>query len=70
MFGVFAKQNIRQRTQFGPVEGIVRSYDGSLIQGLPFLFKIKNENKFLHIDISDESRQTFFLFSVLFFFFN
>lgn len=55
-YGIFAKQNIRRRTQFGPVEGVLRPYDGSTFNGLPLLFEIKNENKFLKVDVSDESK--------------
>lgn len=54
-FGVFAKRNIRRRTQFGPIEGILRPYDGSRIEGLPLLLETKDDCEFLFIDVSDES---------------
>ena len=54
-FGVFAKQNIRRRTQFGPIEGILRPYVGSQITGLPLLLEYKEDGDFVQIDVSDES---------------
>lgn len=55
-FGVFAKRNIRRRTQFGPIEGILRPYDESPINGLPLLIETEQKNEFLQIDISNESK--------------
>jgi hypothetical protein len=54
-FGIFAKRNIRRRTQFGPIEGILQLYDGSQINSLPLLLESKEDGEFLQIDVSDES---------------
>lgn len=55
-FGIFAKRNIRRRTLFGPIEGILRPYNGSQIEGLPLLLESKEEGDFFQIDVSDESK--------------
>ena len=60
-FGVFAKRNIRRRTQFGPIEGVLQPYDGSEISGLPLLLESKVDGEFLKIDVSDESMLYFHL---------
>lgn len=56
-FGVFAKRTIRHHTQFGPIEGILQPYNGTPINGLPLLLETKEEDGFIQIDVSDESRQ-------------
>jgi len=54
-YGVFAKRNIRKRTQFGPIEGVLCPYDGSFFENaLPLLYETEN-GEFLKIDVSNES---------------
>lgn len=55
-FGVFAKRNIRSRTQFGPIEGILCPYYGTPFDNaLPLLYETEN-GEFLKIDVSNESK--------------
>ncbi|XP_031780315.1 PR domain zinc finger protein 10 isoform X1 [Nasonia vitripennis] len=61
-FGIFAKRNIRRRTQFGPIEGILRPYNGSKIEGLPLLLESKEEGDFFQIDVSDENSSNWMRF--------
>lgn len=55
IFGVFAKRNIRRRTQFGPIEGVLCPYDGSSFENaLPLLYETES-GEFLKVDVSNES---------------
>ncbi|KAJ8668881.1 hypothetical protein QAD02_000140 [Eretmocerus hayati] len=60
--GVFAKRNICRRTQFGPIEGVVRPYDGSKIDGLPLLLETVGGNEYMRIDVSDENSSNWMRF--------
>ena len=54
-FGVFAKRNIRSRTQFGPIEGVLcPCYDTTFENALPLLLESET-GEFLKIDVSNES---------------
>jgi hypothetical protein len=56
IYGVFAKRNIRKRTQFGPIEGILCTYDGlPFTNALPLLYETEN-GEFLKVDVSNESK--------------
>lgn len=68
-FGVFAKRNIRSRTQFGPIEGILRPYDGTPFENsLPLIYETEN-GEFLKIDVSNESTNEYiYIFSNKYFF--
>ncbi|XP_014204044.1 PR domain zinc finger protein 10-like [Copidosoma floridanum] len=61
-FGVFAKRDIRCRTQFGPIEGILHPYDGSPINGLPLLIETQENEEFIQIDVSDENSSNWMRF--------
>ncbi|XP_012283811.1 PR domain zinc finger protein 10 isoform X2 [Orussus abietinus] len=53
-YGVFAKRNIRKRTQFGPIEGILYVYDQTpFINVLPLLYETA-DGKFMKVDVSNE----------------
>lgn len=55
-YGVFAKRDIRRRTQFGPIEGVLCAYDGSSCEhALPLLYETEN-GEFFKVDVSDESK--------------
>lgn len=55
-YGVFAKRNIRRRTQFGPIEGVLCAYDGSPFENtLPLLYETEN-GEFLKVDVSNECK--------------
>lgn len=55
-YGVFAKRDIRKRTQFGPIEGVLCSYDGSFFENaLPLLYETESGELF-KIDVSNESK--------------
>lgn len=55
-YGVFAKRNIRKRTQFGPIEGVLCAYDGSLFKNaLPLLYESET-GELLKVDVSNESK--------------
>lgn len=55
-YGVFAKRNIRKRTQFGPIEGVLCAYDGSPFKNaLPLLYETET-GELLKVDVSNESK--------------
>lgn len=55
-YGVFAKRNIRRRTQFGPIEGVLCAYDGSSFENiLPLLYETES-GEFFKVDVSNESK--------------
>lgn len=55
-YGVFAKRNIRKRTQFGPIEGVLCTYDGLPFENaLPLLYETET-GEFLKVDVSNESK--------------
>ncbi|XP_066596847.1 PR domain zinc finger protein 10-like isoform X2 [Prorops nasuta] len=61
-YGVFAKRNIRRRTQFGPIEGILCPYDGQpFINALPLLLETKT-GEFLKVDVSNENSSNWMRF--------
>ncbi|XP_057327092.1 PR domain zinc finger protein 10-like [Microplitis mediator] len=62
-YGVFAKRNIRQRTQFGPIEGILCPYNGEFLKnnGLPLLYET-NDGQLLKVDVSDENTSNWMRF--------
>ncbi|KAL0119453.1 hypothetical protein PUN28_007740 [Cardiocondyla obscurior] len=61
-YGVFAKRNIRKRTQFGPIEGVLCAYDGSLFENaLPLLYETEN-GEFLKVDVSNENTSNWMRF--------
>ncbi|XP_012252627.2 PR domain zinc finger protein 10 isoform X2 [Athalia rosae] len=61
-YGVFAKRNIPRRTKFGPIEGILCTYEGTVAQNtLPLLYQTDN-GKFLKIDVSDENASNWMRF--------
>ncbi|XP_043505940.1 PR domain zinc finger protein 10-like [Polistes fuscatus] len=61
-YGVFAKRNIRRRTQFGPIEGILYGYDGTPFENaLPLLYEAE-EGQFLKVDVSDENTSNWMRF--------
>lgn len=56
IYGVFAKRNIRKRTQFGPIEGVLCVYDGTRFENaLPLLYETEN-GEFWKVDVSNESK--------------
>ncbi|XP_046418986.1 PR domain zinc finger protein 10-like isoform X1 [Neodiprion fabricii] len=62
VYGVFAKRNIPRRTQFGPIEGILCTYDGIIPQNtLPLLYQT-DDGEFLKIDVSDENASNWMRF--------
>ncbi|KAF7992656.1 hypothetical protein HCN44_005000 [Aphidius gifuensis] len=63
IYGVFAKRNIRRRTQFGPIEGIVCTYDGKpFLNCLPLLYETNVYGEFLKIDVSNENSSNWMRF--------
>ncbi|XP_018399990.1 PREDICTED: PR domain zinc finger protein 10-like isoform X2 [Cyphomyrmex costatus] len=61
-YGVFAKRNIRRRTQFGPIEGVLCTYDGSPFENtLPLLFETQ-DGEFLKVDVSNENTSNWMRF--------
>ncbi|XP_011165614.2 PR domain zinc finger protein 10 isoform X1 [Solenopsis invicta] len=61
-YGVFAKRNIRRRTQFGPIEGVLCPYDGSPFENaLPLLYETEN-GEFLKVDVSNENTSNWMRF--------
>ncbi|KAG7213418.1 hypothetical protein KM043_002703 [Ampulex compressa] len=61
-YGVFAKRYIRKRTQFGPIEGILRPYDGKPFKNtLPLLYETENE-ELLIVDVSNENASNWMRF--------
>lgn len=59
-YGVFAKRNIRKRTQFGPIEGVLCTYDGLPFENaLPLLYETET-GEFLKVDVSNESKYSLF----------
>ncbi|EZA51044.1 hypothetical protein DMN91_003264 [Ooceraea biroi] len=61
-YGVFAKRNIRRRTQFGPIEGVLCAYDGSpFANALPLLYETEN-GEFLKVDVSNENTSNWMRF--------
>ncbi|KAH0567521.1 hypothetical protein KQX54_010556 [Cotesia glomerata] len=62
-YGVFAKRNIRQRTQFGPIEGVLYPYNGQSFKNdqLPLLYET-NDGHLLKVDVSDENTSNWMRF--------
>ncbi|XP_051170020.1 PR domain zinc finger protein 10-like [Leptopilina boulardi] len=61
-YGVFAKKIIRKRTQFGPIEGILCAYDGTLFSNvLPLLFE-NEDGDFFKVDVSNENTSNWMRF--------
>ncbi|XP_029680437.1 PR domain zinc finger protein 10-like isoform X1 [Formica exsecta] len=61
-YGVFAKRNIRRRTQFGPIEGVLCSYDGSPFKNaLPLLYETES-GELLQVDVSNENTSNWMRF--------
>ncbi|KAG5336818.1 PRD10 protein, partial [Acromyrmex heyeri] len=61
-YGVFAKRNIRRRTQFGPIEGVLCTYDGSSFgNALPLLYETQ-DGEFLKVDVSNENTSNWMRF--------
>ncbi|XP_024870938.1 PR domain zinc finger protein 10-like isoform X1 [Temnothorax curvispinosus] len=61
-YGVFAKRNIRRRTQFGPIEGLLCPYDGSPFENaLPLLYETET-GEFLKVDVSNENTSNWMRF--------
>lgn len=61
-YGVFAKRNIRRRTQFGPIEGILCAYDGTpFADALPLLYETEI-GEFLKVDVSNENTSNWMRF--------
>ncbi|XP_011144676.1 PR domain zinc finger protein 10-like [Harpegnathos saltator] len=61
-YGVFAKRDIRKRTQFGPIEGVLCPYDGSSFENaLPLLYETDN-GEFMKVDVSNENTSNWMRF--------
>ncbi|KAK8738162.1 hypothetical protein OTU49_004078, partial [Cherax quadricarinatus] len=59
-FGVFARKSIPKRTQFGPLEGVVKTEASETPHGL--VFTISSGEKVLYIDTSDEGSSNWMRF--------
>ncbi|XP_014468242.1 PREDICTED: PR domain zinc finger protein 10-like isoform X2 [Dinoponera quadriceps] len=61
-YGVFTKRDIRRRTQFGPIEGVLCPYDGSSFENaLPLLYETES-GEFLKVDVSNENTSNWMRF--------
>ncbi|KAK0090153.1 hypothetical protein PV325_002578 [Microctonus aethiopoides] len=60
--GIYAKRNIRRRTQFGPIEGILCSYNGeSFDNALPLIYETIDK-QLLKVDVSNENTSNWMRF--------